>query len=319
MPDVKILITGGLGYIGGRIADFLQRKHPELTIILGTSRKISEIPLWAKPFQIVRLNVCDKTTIDKAISSNLYAIIHLASLNEHESFSNIQFAWEVNALGTQSLLSIAKQKQVQKFIYFSTFHVYEDCQKMITEKSPTKAHHPYATTHRAAEDMVRFYHHSQDFDTLTLRLSNGFGYPMDLGVSRWTLAFNDLCRQAVTSGKMILKSSGKQHRDFICLHDIASAVDHFLYKNVKNWGDGLFNLGGDCSLSIVEVANKVDSIFKKKYCSSIPIEIQGKDDKTTHNPVKFNIDKLKNTGFRLTGNMDQEIERTLSLCESLTK
>jgi len=319
MPDVKILITGGLGYIGGRIADFLQRKYPDLTIILGTSRKISEIPLWAKPFQIVRLNVCDKTTIDEAIPSNLHAIIHLAALNEHESFSNIQFAWEVNALGTQSLLSIANQKQVQKFIYFSTFHVYEDCQKMITEKSPTKTHHPYAATHRAAEDMVRFYHHSQDMDTLTLRLSNGFGYPMDLGISRWTLVFNDLCRQAVTSGKMIIKSSGKQHRDFICLHDVASAVDHFLYKNVKTWGDGLFNLGGDCSLSIVDVANKICSTFKKKYGFSIPIEIQGKDDKTNHNPVKFDISKLKNTGFLLTGNIDQEIDRTLSLCESLEK
>ena len=319
MSDLKILITGGLGYLGGRIADFLKRKHPELTIILGTSKEILEVPSWAKSFQIVRLNVCDKTTIDEAISSNLYAIIHLASLNEHESFSNIQFAWEVNALGTQSLLSIANQKQVQKFIYFSTFHVYEDCQKMITEKSPTKTHHPYAATHRAAEDMVRFYHHSQDMDTLTLRLSNGFGYPMDLGVSRWTLVFNDLCRQAVTSGKMIIKSSGKQHRDFICLHDVASAVDHFLYKNLEKWGDGLFNLGGDCSLSIVDVANKIGSIFKKKYGSSIPIEIQDKNDEMTYNPIKFDINKLKNTGFFLTGNMDQEIDRTLSLCESLDK
>jgi UDP-glucose 4-epimerase len=319
MSDVKILITGGLGYLGGRIADFLKRKHPESTIILGTSKERLEIPSWAKPFQIVRLDVCDKTTIEEAVSSDIYAIIHLAALNEYESFSNIKFAWEVNALGTQSLLSIANQKLVQKFIYFSTFHVYEDCQKMITEKSPTNAHHPYATTHRAAEDMVRFYHHSQDMDTLTLRLSNGFGYPMDLGVNRWTLVFNDLCRQAVTLGKIIIKSSGKQHRDFICLHDVASAVDHFLYKNVENWGDGLFNLGGDCSLSIVDVANKVGSIFKKKYGSSIPIEVQGKDDETTHNPVKFNINKLKNTGFLLTGNMDQEIKQTLSLCENLAK
>jgi UDP-glucose 4-epimerase len=319
MPDVKILITGGLGYLGGRIADYLKRKHPKLTIILATSKEVSEIPSWAKSFQIVRLNICDKTTIDKAVSSDLYAIIHLAALNEHESLSNIQFAWEVNALGTQSLLSIANQKRVQKFIYFSTFHVYEDCQKMINEKSPTKAHHPYATTHRAAEDMVRFYQHSQDMDTLTLRLSNGFGYPMDLGVSRWTLVFNDLCRQAVTSGKMIIKSSGKQQRDFICLHDVASAVDHFLYKNVNNWGDGLFNLGGDCSLSILDVANKIGSIFKKKYGTSIPIEIQSKNDKAILNPVKFDIDKLKNTGFLLTGSMDHEIERTLSLCESLAK
>ena len=107
MSDLKILITGGLGYLGGRIADFLKRKHPELTIILGTSKEILEVPSWAKSFQIVRLNVCDKSTIDEAVSSDLYAIIHLAALNEYESFSNIKFAWEVNALGTLSLLSTA--------------------------------------------------------------------------------------------------------------------------------------------------------------------------------------------------------------------
>ena len=118
MSDVKILITGGLGYLGGRIADFLKRKHPESTIILGTSKERLEIPSWAKPFQIVRLDVCDKTTIEEAVSSDVYAIIHLAALNEHESFNNIKFTWEVNALGTLSLLSTANQKRVKKFIYF---------------------------------------------------------------------------------------------------------------------------------------------------------------------------------------------------------
>ncbi len=80
---------------------------------------------------------------------------------------------------------------------------------------------------------------------------------MGSGVNRWTLVFNGLCRQAMTSGEMVVKSSGKQQRDFIPLHDVAVAVDHFLFKNPKKWDDGLFNLGGDCSLSIVEVAKTI--------------------------------------------------------------
>ena len=211
MPNRKILITGGLGYLGGRIADYLKKNHPERTIILGTSRKASEIPSWAKPFQIVQLDIRDQTSIDKAVSNETHTIIHLAALNEHDSFYDIKLAWETNSLGTQSLLSVASQKQVPKFVYFSTFHVYGGHQQTITEESPTRPHHPYAVTHRAAEDMVRFYQHYKNMDTLTLRLSNGFGYPMDSGINRWTLVFNDLCRQAVTSGKMIVKSSGKQH------------------------------------------------------------------------------------------------------------
>ena len=319
MPDVRILITGGLGYIGGRIADFLKRNRPESTIILGTSRENTEIPDWAKRFEVIRLNIRDQVSIEKAVSNDIHIVLHLAALNELDSLNDIKFAWETNTLGTQSLLSASSENKVQKFVYFSTFQVYEGFQETITEESPTKPHHPYAATHRAAEDMVRFYQNYKNMSTLILRLSNGFGYPMDLGVNRWTLVFNDLCRQAITLGKMVIKSSGKQHRDFISLHDIAAAVDHFLFKNSVSWGDGLFNLGGDCSLSIIDVANKISSVFKNKYGTAIPIEISKNDTGYTHHPVRFSIDKLKKSSFHLTGNMDDEIEQTLSLCENFSK
>ena len=315
MPDLKILITGGLGYLGGRIADSLKRKHPKSIIVLGTSRQISEVPHWAKPFQIVQLNILDSTSIEKAISNDFHVIIHLAALNEHDSFSDIKSAWETNALGTENLLSIAEKNKIKKFIYFSTFHVYGDLEGEITENSPTRPFHPYAATHRASEDIVRFFQYYKGMDTLTLRLSNGFGYPMDSTINRWTLVFNDLCRQAMASDKMILQSSGRQHRDFIALHDVAAAVDHFLFVNSEKWGDGLFNLGGDCSLSILEVAKTIATVYKKKYGKPVPIQIAGKDNGEHYIPIHFNIDKLKKTGFHLTGNMENEIEQTLSLCE----
>jgi UDP-glucose 4-epimerase len=318
MPDLKILITGGLGYLGGRIADSLKRNHPESTITLGTSRKISEVPDWTKAFQIVPLNILDLDSIEKALANDIHVIIHLAALNEHDSFNNIESAWETNTLGTQTLLSVASQKQILKFIYFSTFHVYGDSQGEITEDSPTWPYHPYAATHRAAEDMVRFYQRYKDMKTLILRLSNGFGYPMDSGVNRWTLIFNDLCRQVMTSGEMVIKSSGKQHRDFIALQDVAAAVDHFLFESSEKWDDGLFNLGGDRSFSILEVAKIIATVYEKKYKKSIPIQISGKENGEYRSPVHFNIDKLKKTGFHLTGNMEKEIEQTLSICEKFS-
>ena len=316
MPDLKIFITGGLGYIGGRIADSLKRNYPQSTVVLGTNRDILKTPDWAKSFQIVHLNLLDPTTIEKAITTDIDVIIHLAALNEHECFSDYKLAWETNTLGTQSLLSVAISKQIQRLIYFSTFHVYGDCKGKITEESPTRPYHPYAATHRAAEDMVRFFQYYKNMDTLILRLSNGFGYPMDLEVNRWTLVFSDLCRQAITSGEMILKSSGKQHRDFISLNDVAASVEHFLFSIPNKWEDGLYNLGGNCSLPISDVAKKIASVYEKKYGKPISIKILGKDTGEVHNPVLFNIDKLKKTGFQLTGNMEREIEQTLSLCEN---
>ena len=315
MQDLNILITGGLGYLGGRVADSLKRNFPETTIILGTCRKIRDIPDWAESFKIIHLDICDSLSIEKAVVGS-DTVVHLAALNEHESIKDIEAAWKTNALGTQALLSAANRKGVQRFVYFSTFHVYGDYRETITENSPARPHHPYAATHRAAEDMIRFYQYYKNMDTLILRLSNGFGYPMDIGIDRWTLVFNDLCRQAVTSGKMVLKSSGKQYRDFVSLHDVSAAVEHFLFTIQGQWGDGLYNLGGDGSLSIAEAAKTIAKVYEKKYGKRIPIEITDKDDEGTCDPVHFNVDKLKATGFQLTGDMEIEIEQTLSLCET---
>ena len=317
MQDLNILITGGLGYLGGRVADSLKRNFPETTIILGTRRKTRDIPDWAESFKIIHLDICDSLSIEKAVVGS-DTVVHLAALNEHESIKDIEAAWKPNALGTQALLSAANRKGVQRFVYFSTFHVYGDYGETITENSPARPHHPYAATHRAAEDMIRFYQYYKNMDTLILRLSNGFGYPMDIGIDRWTLVFNDLCRQAVTSGKMVLKSSGKQYRDFVSLHDVGAAVEHFLFTIQGKWGDGLYNLGGDGSLSIAEAAKTIAKVYEKKYNKRIPIEIAGKDDEGPCNPAHLNIDKLKATGFQLTGDMEIEIEQTLSLCETFT-
>ena len=115
---------------------------------------------------------------------------------------------------------------------------------------------------------------------------------------------------------MVINSTGKQHRDFISLHDVAAAVDHFLYAIPDKWADGLFNLGGGSSFSIADVANKIAKVYERKYGKSIPIEIAGNDNGEIHSPVHFSIDKLKKTGFHLAGNMEKEIEQTLLLCKN---
>ena len=77
-------------------------------------------------------------------------------------------------------------------------------------------------------------------------------------------------------------------------------------------------MGGDGSLSIAEAAKTIARVYEKKYDKHMPIEIAGKDDEGPCNPIHFNVDKLKLTGFQLTGDMEMEIEQTLSLCETFT-
>jgi len=153
--------------------------------------------------------------------------------------------------------------------------------------------------------------------TLIFRMSNGYGYPMDINIDRWKLVFNDICHQVVTNGKILLNSSGKQYRDFISLHDVANAVYHFVFVIPDKWGDGMYNLGGDCTMSILDVAQKISDVYSTKYKKDI------KEIRTTSNnrgsivskPVKYSIQKIMETDFCIQGNMTLEIERTMDLCE----
>lgn len=320
---MSILITGGLGYIGGRIASYLKKKDPNNHIILTTRDTNKALPSWADDFTVLQMDLLDEDSIANCLEDKgIGAIIHLAALNEIDSMKNPALALEVNTQGTYKLLSTANAHKANRFIYFSTFHVYgETSGSVITEETPTRPFHPYAITHRAAEDFVTFFNHYHKMKTLILRLSNGYGYPMDRDINRWTLVFNDLCRQVVTSGRVVLKSSGKQHRDFISLHDVARAVEHFLFAVPDKWGDGLYNLGGDCSMSILEVANKISAVYKTKYKKNI-LEIKtGQDDNSpiTSEPVNYSIEKIAKTGFILKGDMISEIEGTMDVCEGFRK
>lgn len=320
---MNILITGGLGYIGGRVANYLKEKDPSSNIFLTTRDIHRKLPLWTDKFIPVQMDVLDESSIANCMKNkDIDIIIHLAALNEIDSMKNPDLALEVNTKGTYRLLYLANINNINKFIYLSTFHVYgETSAGVITEETPTRPFHPYAISHRAAEDFVAFFNHYHKMDTLILRLSNGYGYPMHKEINRWTLAFNDFCKQAVTTSRIVLKSSGKQFRDFISLHDVARAIYHFLFAIPDKWGDGLYNLGGDRSLSILKVVQIISDTYQEKYRKKIK-EI--KIESNSHNlacpkPFKYSIEKIKKTDFRLKNNITKEIKKTMSLCEKFLK
>jgi UDP-glucose 4-epimerase len=280
-----------------------------------THRHKGAVPSWAKRLEIVQGDMRDEGSLSSAVDG-IDAILHLAALNEIECQQDPDLALEVNGNGTQRLLHAAQSHGVSRFIYMSTFHVYgPGAAQPITENSPTRPIHPYAITHRLAEDFVNSHRHNQKMETLILRLSNGYGYPADPGVSRWSLVFNDLCRQAVEREEIKLRSGGTQQRDFVSITDVSRGVYHFLGLPEGGWGEGLLNFGGECSMSIIEVARLVAAEYLRHSGKESPITTGQDDPAQTSEPVVFSIEKLKATGFCLTGEMAEEVRQTFRICE----
>jgi UDP-glucose 4-epimerase len=308
-----VLITGGFGYLGGRIAQSLAA-NPDISLRIATRQANPVPPEW--------LGACETVTLDLMSEGDLAAactgvscVVHLAALNEIDSSADPEKALLVNTLGSLKLLRAAERAGVKRCIYFSTAHVYgAPLAGIITEETLPRPAHPYATTHRAAEDFVLAAHDRRALDGIVVRLSNGFGAPAHPDVNRWTLLVNDLCRQAAETGTLQLRSSGLQRRDFITLHDVGRAVDHLIALPPDACGDGLFNLGGESPLRIIDLTGLI-----AERCATVlgfvPTILRPEplpEEKPL--PLDFRIDKLKRTGFFLEGDFTGEIDATLTLC-----
>jgi UDP-glucose 4-epimerase len=308
----RVLITGGRGYLGGRIAVHLARRGG-WTVRLG-SRTLKPAPDWLPEAETIATDLLARESLAIAMG-DVDAVVHLAAMNEHECVADPTGAVMINVAGTLNVLQAAIAAGVERFLYLSTAHVYgAPLAGELTEATIPRPIHPYAITHFAAEQYVLAAHTERKLTGLVVRLSNGFGAPTHSAVNRWTLLVNDLCRQAVTTRRMVLKSSGAQQRDFVTLEDVGRAVSHLLTLGRDQIGDGVFNLGGDMSLSIWEMASRIAARVQI-VCGFTPELVRpapGGDESTR--PLSYRSVALAKTGFIHQGDPDGEIDATLLLC-----
>jgi len=307
----KILITGGLGYVGGRISTALAQAGYEIRC--GTRRANECPPSWLPQMRMANLDWNSEQSLKKACE-NVDCVIHLSGMNEMESLRDPIGALMVNGVASLRLLEAAKLSGVSRFLYFSTAHIYgSPLEGKITEETIPKPLHPYAISHRVAEDFVLAAHEQKQIEGVVIRLSNSFGAPITPDIDRWSLLVNDLCRQAITDGELKLRGDGSQYRDFITLEDVARATIHLLKLDFSKLDDGLFNLGSGRSHTVLHMSKLVASRWTKM--TGRGIEIKYLPDEGVSIPVlSYDCGKIARAGYIPTSNYEKEIDKTLELC-----
>ncbi len=312
---MRILITGGLGYLGGRLAQHLAQNGGD-EIVLG-SRREEGPPPWLAGGRVVATPWQSLAGLVGACAG-VEVVVHLAGMTAQACGEDPVGALEANAVATERLLRAAIQQRVQRFVYLSTAHVYgSPLAGVITETTCPDPVHPYATSNRAGEDAVRSAQRRGEIEGLVVRLSNAYGPPAHKDAGCWTLLVNDLCRQAVTTGRMALRSSGLQRRDLIPLTGACRAIHHLVDVPVSALGGGVFNVGGEWSPTVWEVAELVQQRCGP-LLGSIPAlsRVPQVESEEPGPALDYRLDALRQSGYHPDADKETEIDGLLTSCRA---
>lgn len=289
----QILIVGGLGYFGSRLAKDLSRNF-NVTV---TARKLTPIrAAWLERNTQIRFLPFDSAKDGcLPVTDRFESIINLASPSSYEAVDDFSRAHSSAIRTLSAIAQLLREGLAEKLVHFSSFHVYG--QPM----------NKYGEIHLSQERYL-----TERLGTLpvvVLRATNGVGYPehSELGVQS-RLLFLDCCRQAVESFEIKLLSDGSSFRDFITLTEFISAVRVVLAHPFKSLET--LNLS---SGKMVPLRNLV-SLIQDRACAvlnrQIPISFGGKKDPIAE-PFIVSNDPLRLLGWAPEPVMGIEIDKTL--------
>lgn len=309
-----ILITGGLGYLGARIANYLI--NSEKKVLLGIRSNTNIIPDELKGCEICIFDMADKASLRKACN-RVDAIIHLAGMNSEDCNLDPEKAILINSKGTLDLLNAAKESKVKNFIYFSTAHVYRSpLTGFMNEKSQVNPSHSYSISNQIAENYVLAASDDKNLNCTIFRLSNAVGRPLNKGTNCWSLVTNDLCKSVICNRKMQLNSNRHSKRDFISINDICRVVLFFLERQLFLSNTEIYNLSSGDSVSLESLTKLIVSRTTKILGFTPEVVFSSTETKGASSDLEISNKKLKKLGFNISGSIIDEIDDLLIHCNT---
>ena len=264
----NILITGGAGFIGSHVLNYLFNKYPEshfynldAMYYCADKNRIDKQIRESPRYHFVKGDLCQYDLINHLFDThNFEVVIHFAAQSHVDnSFSNALQYTHDNILGTHTLLEVARLHStcLQKFIHVSTDEVYgesnNDCK---TEQSILCPTNPYAATKAGAELIAQSYRHSYNMPIIITRGNNVYGpqqYPEKL-----IPKFIELLK---ADKQVTIHGDGSSLRAFVHVYDVAKAFSLILEKGEVG---EIYNVGTDESheYSVMDVAYRLIKLIK---------------------------------------------------------
>jgi len=229
---LKLLITGGLGFIGSNLVDSLSKKNHKIKILTKTFSKKNNIKNSYDKVEIEKINLTNFKRLGQIIEKfKPDIIIHLAGNTSHsKSFEEPLEDIDSNSKTTLFMLEKIRELGLScKFVLGSTFIVIGKPTKLpVTESTPCNPTTIYGTNKLASEHFCKIYHDVYGLDTVIFRITNSYG-PREQVISTKN-AVNFLIYEAFNRKEISIYNKGKFFRDFIYIDDVVSGINVILKK-----------------------------------------------------------------------------------------
>ena len=245
---MKILVTGGAGFIGSHIVDALLSAGHEASVVDDlSSGKRENLRTEARFYEV---DIRDERLEDVFVAEKPEVVIHQAArANVRESMEKPLVYADVNVLGSLNLLECCRKHAVQRVVYASTGGaVYGEPQSLpVTEDHPVNPLDPYGASKHFVEHYLYLYERHYGIQYVALRYPNVYGPRQDpFGEAGVVSIF---ARQMLDGRQPIINGTGRQERDFIFVGDVVKANLCALERG----GGGIYNIGGGEGTSVNRV------------------------------------------------------------------
>lgn len=298
---MKILVTGGAGFIGSHIVEHFQGKAE--VRVLDNLRSGFQHNLAGLPHEFIEASILDRDAVRKAVQGVDY-IFHLAAMiSVPESMAKPIECDEINTKGTLIVLEEAANAGVKKLVLSSSAAIYGDnpvVPKVETMFPEPKS--PYAITKLDGEYYCKMFADEQRLQTTCLRYFNVFG-PRQDPQSQYAAAVPIFIRRALKNDPITIYGDGEQTRDFIYVKDIAAANAYFATQSSAT---GVFNVAYGKKITINDLCTTICKLIGSK--SEIKHTAERAGD-VKHSMAA--VEKIRAAGFMPTGNLPDGLQATV--------